>query len=80
MAGGSSSTRSVTVEAKPGAITIETSQTAALVVDMQNDFGAKGGMLDLAGIDISTNRAVIEPTQRMLAAARQAGITVVWFT
>lgn len=69
---------SVTIEARPEAITIDLSQTAALVVDMQNDFGAKGGMLDLAGIDISSNQAVIEPTGRLLAAARQAGIIVVY--
>lgn len=78
MANRQHSRRSVTIEARPEAITIDTSQTAALVVDMQNDFGAKGGMLDLAGIDISTNQAVIEPTGRVLAAARQAGITVVY--
>jgi ureidoacrylate peracid hydrolase len=70
--------RSVTIEARPEAITLDLSQTAVVVVDMQNDFGAKGGMLDLAGIDISPNQAVIEPTGRVLAAARQAGITVVY--
>jgi ureidoacrylate peracid hydrolase len=72
------SNRSVTIEARPVAITIDTDQTAVLVVDMQNDFGAKGGMLDLAGIDISPNQAVIEPTVRLLSAARQAGIPVVY--
>ncbi|HTK91835.1 MAG TPA: hypothetical protein VL948_16455 [Verrucomicrobiae bacterium] len=34
----------VTIEARPDAITIDPGQTAVLVVDMQNDFGAKGGM------------------------------------
>lgn len=70
--------RSVTIEARPEAITIDTGQTAALVVDMQNDFGAKGGMFDRAGIDISVNRGVIEPTARVLAAVRNAGISVVY--
>ena len=70
--------RSVTIEARPEAITIDTGQTAALVVDMQNDFGAKGGMFDRAGIDISVNRGVIEPTARVLAAVRNAGITIVY--
>jgi nicotinamidase-related amidase len=68
----------VTIEARPDAITIDPGQTAVLVVDMQNDFGAKGGMLDLAGVDISPNQAVIEPTGRLLMAARQGGITVVY--
>lgn len=68
----------VTIEARPDAITIDPAQTAVLVVDMQNDFGTKGGMLDLAGVDISPNQAVIEPTGRLLVAARQGGITVVY--
>jgi ureidoacrylate peracid hydrolase len=77
MAGGQG-IRSITVEARPDVITVDIDQTAVLVVDMQNDFGAKGGMLDRAGVDISPNQAAIEPTVRLLAAARQAGITVVY--
>ena len=38
-----------TIEAKPDASTIDVSKTAAIVVDMQNDFGAKGSMFDHAG-------------------------------
>ena len=45
--------RIVSVEAEPEPISIDIGRTAALVVDMQNDFGAKGGMFDRAGIDIS---------------------------
>jgi ureidoacrylate peracid hydrolase len=70
--------RNVTVEAKPGPVTIDTAKTVALVVDMQNDFGAKGGMFDRAGIDISITRSAIEPTTRVLASVRQAGIPVVY--
>jgi ureidoacrylate peracid hydrolase len=70
--------RNVTVEAKPGPVTIDTARTVALVVDMQNDFGAKGGMFDRAGIDISITRSAIEPTTRVLASVRQAGIPVVY--
>ena len=51
---------------------------AVIVVDMQNDFGAEGGMFALAGIDISGIRAVIEPTAGVLEAARRAGMTVVY--
>ena len=36
---------------------------------MQNDFGAKGGMFDRAGIDISPVERSIAPTMRMVAAA-----------
>jgi hypothetical protein len=70
--------RQVSIDAKPGPITIDVAATAALVVDMQNDFATKGGMFERAGIDISITRAAIEPTARALAAVRQAGITVIY--
>ncbi len=70
--------RNVTIEARPESITIDSHRTAALVVDMQNDFGAKGGMFDRAGIDISLIRSVVEPTARVLTVVRQAGIPVVY--
>jgi ureidoacrylate peracid hydrolase len=69
---------SVTIHAQPEPITIDRHRTAALVVDMQNDFGAKGGMFDRAGIDISVIRSVVEPTARVLRALRQVGIPVVY--
>ena len=70
--------RSVSIGAKPGPVTIDPAMTAALVVDMQNDFAAKGGMCERAGIDISITRAAIEPTARALAAIRQEGIDVIY--
>jgi hypothetical protein len=45
--------RILTIEARPQAVSIDTATTAVIVVDMQNDFGTKGGMFDRAGIDIS---------------------------
>jgi nicotinamidase-related amidase len=45
---------------------------------MQNDFAAKGGMFERAGIDISVTRAAIGPTARALAAMRLAGIGVIY--
>ncbi len=75
---GTAGRRIVSVEAKPEPITIDTARTAALVVDMQNDFGAKGGMFDRAGIDISITRAAVEPTARALASMRKAGISVIY--
>jgi hypothetical protein len=32
-----------TLDAKPEPITIDAATTAVIVIDMQNDFGAKGG-------------------------------------
>ena len=61
----------IVVDAKPEALTISTAQSAVIGVDMQNDFGSKGGMFALAGIDISGIRNAIAPTARVLAAARR---------
>ncbi len=66
------------IEAQPEAITIDPARSGVIVVDMQNDFGAAGGSFEISGIDISGIRAVIAPTARVLEAARQAGITVVY--
>jgi ureidoacrylate peracid hydrolase len=61
-----------------GPVTFDIASAAALVVDMQNDFAAKGGMFDRAGIDISGVRRAIAPTVRVLAAARSFGIPIVY--
>jgi ureidoacrylate peracid hydrolase len=66
------------IEAQPAPIQIDTARTAVLVIDMQNDFGAKGGMFDRAGIDISMIQQAVAPTARVLTAARQVGIPVVY--
>jgi len=42
----------ITVEARPKSVSIDPERAAVLVVDMQNDFGAVGGMFHRAGIDI----------------------------
>ena len=68
--------RRITIEAKPQPITLDTSSAAVIVVDMQNDFGSKGGMFERAGIDISGIQKAVQPTARVLDAARKAGIKV----
>jgi ureidoacrylate peracid hydrolase len=45
---------------------------------MQNDFGSEGGMFQRAGIDISMIRRAVAPTARVLAAARKAGIKIIY--
>jgi len=66
------------MEASPESITIRISQTAVVVVDMQNDFCSKGGLFDRAGINISAIQKAVEPTRKVLFAARQAGVTIVY--
>jgi len=69
-----------TIQAKPRPIVFGADETAVLVIDMQNDFGAAGGMFDRAGIDISGIRRVVEPTRKVLQAAREAGLPIVYLT
>jgi ureidoacrylate peracid hydrolase len=68
----------IRIDAKPEPINIEPSKTAVIVVDMQNDFGSKGGMFDRAGLDISMIQATVRPTSKVLVAARSAGIPIVY--
>jgi ureidoacrylate peracid hydrolase len=49
-----------------------------IVVDMQHDFAAPDGMFGRAGIPLDGIRSVIEPIRRVLDAAREAGILVVY--
>ena len=68
----------VVIEAKPEPTTIDLARTAVVVVNMQNDFGAEGGMFHRAGIDISSIRQAIVPMARVLAAARKSGMKIVY--
>ncbi len=70
--------RVVTIEAKPEPIDVDIARAALVVIDMQNDFASKGGMFDLAGLNISMNKTVVEPTKKVLATARQAGMKIVY--
>ena len=70
--------RVVEVDARPEPISLDISRAAVLVIDMQNEFGAKGGMFDRAGIDITPIRKAVSPTAKVLAAARANGIPVIY--
>jgi ureidoacrylate peracid hydrolase len=63
---------------KPEPVDIDFRQAAIIVVDMQNAFASKGGLLDIAGIDISGARAVVDSIGRLVSAARSADIPVVY--
>src|SRR5262249_36459561 len=53
--------------------------TALLVIDMQNDFCAKGGYIEkVAGRDASQCRAVAAPISRLGAEARALNVLVIW--
>ncbi|MER8481771.1 isochorismatase family protein [Mesorhizobium sp. M1322] len=66
------------VDAKPQPVSINPAKTAVLVVDMQNDFGSKGGMFDRAGIDISGIQRALGPTASVIAAARKLRLPIIY--
>lgn len=68
----------IPVAARDGVVHLDVARTAVVVVDMQNDFGARMGMFDRAGIDISGIQAAVAPTRRVLDAARAAGFPIVY--
>jgi ureidoacrylate peracid hydrolase len=68
----------VTLDAKPEPIGIDPSRTAIIVVDMENDFAAKGGMFDRAGVDISGAQKAIPYIAKVLAAARKTGLKIIY--
>jgi len=70
--------KNIHIMAQPDSIAIDSREAAIIVVDMQNDFGSKGGMFDRWGINISIIQKVISPTAKVLAAAREAGIKIIY--
>jgi len=72
--------RSVVVDARPERLAIDPRTTAVIVVDMQNDFGAEGGMFARAGIPLADIEIVVDPIAHVLRAARRAGMKVIYLT
>jgi biuret amidohydrolase len=56
---------------------VDPSHTALVLIDWQHDFCGPGGYVDAMGYDIALTRAGLGPTQRVLAAARAAGMEIV---
>jgi len=65
--------------ARPEPILLRPSETALIIVDMQNAYASPGGYLDLAGFDISGAAPAIEKIGEAAAAARAAGMPVIFF-
>ena len=64
--------------AKPESLKVEVERAAVIVVDMQNDFGSKGGLFDRIGIDISPIQVVIPRIRRVLDCSRRLGIRTIY--
>ena len=57
---------------------IDPAHTAVVVVDMQNDFCAGGGVLDEHGFDLSPMQSLIPRLKDFLERARKTGLKVVF--
>lgn len=65
------------IVAEPFDLELDPAATALIVIDMQQDFLQPKGFGELLGNDVSRLRGAIEPTRRVLDAARAAGLLVV---
>jgi nicotinamidase-related amidase len=61
---------------EPLATVLAPERTALLVVDVQNDFGHREGVMGGFGVDMGSVDAAVDRMQQLLAAARQAGVQV----
>ncbi len=67
----------VTVPAQPGPFTYVPGRVALVIIDMQRDFLLPGGFGETLGNDVGQLAGVVPPLQRVLAAAREAGMTII---
>jgi nicotinamidase-related amidase len=65
------------VPAEPGPFAFDVDTTALVVIDMQRDFLEPGGFGSALGNDVSLLSAAVEPLQRVLAATRELGMTII---
>ena len=72
-------TDTIVLPARREPLSVSVSQTAVIVIDMQNAYASPGGYLDLAGFDISGAAKVIAQTKGVLETARAAGMPVIYF-
>ena len=67
----------ITVPAEPRPYEFDPTRTALVCIDFQRDFVEPGGFGEALGNDVSTLRPAVAPTERVLAAARDLGLTVI---
>jgi ureidoacrylate peracid hydrolase len=67
----------VKLNAKPEALDVDFAKSAIVLVDMQNAFASKGGLLDIAGVDLADAPRVVRTIQDVIGTARSTGVPVV---
>lgn len=70
--------RRVTISSMPQSVIADLNRTAVVIIDMQNDFCAKGGWVDHIGGDYTPDRTPIAPLQKLLPELRKADVPVIW--
>ncbi len=68
----------VKLTTRPEPLDVALDKAALVVVDMQNAFASNGGLLDLAGVDISGASSVVRTVHAVLAAARSSGLPIIY--
>jgi nicotinamidase-related amidase len=66
----------MTVQAEPYEFEFDPKTAALLIIDMQRDFVYRGGFGEALGNDTSLLLKAVPPTERVLTAARRAGMFV----
>jgi nicotinamidase-related amidase len=67
----------VTIEAEPGAVSINLDRTALVIIDMQRDFLEPGGFGAALGNDVTRLQVAVAPCRAVLDAARARGLLVI---
>jgi ureidoacrylate peracid hydrolase len=68
----------IMLEAVPQSLQIDLQRTSVVVIDMQNAFASKGGMIDLMGLDISENIKAIKVIKKIIIASRKRRINIIY--
>jgi nicotinamidase-related amidase len=67
----------VTIQAEPEALPVDTDRTAVVVIDMQRDFLQPGGFGETLGNDVSLLSKAIGPCRALLEGVRRMGMLVI---
>jgi nicotinamidase-related amidase len=70
--------RRIAVAAEPQNVIVDLTRTAVIIVDMQNNFCAKGGYLDYRDVDYTSDRKPIEPLKKLVPILPAQQVPVVW--
>ncbi len=57
---------------------VDPKNAALLVVDVQNDFAAEGGMMDREGNDLTMSQTMVPNLEKFIDAAREAEVPVIF--